>query len=166
MKTIQEEWDIFHKGSLYKKLSPRYKKSIDWILEQYINLSEDEDILEKNVVFVSFRDDGSLKLSGPKEMKINRRRLLNLDALDFDYGLYFQGNYTMPFFGNNEIGLFRAGKMDEIENGDICVVQHKPTTNLFLATKEETGFFYLNCNFLGTEEDCELLSILVNVETR
>jgi hypothetical protein len=56
--------------------------------------------------------------------------------------------------------------VDEIENGDICLIKLKLMKTYYLATKEETGFFDLDCSYLGSEEEVEVFGKLVNIETR
>ena len=151
---------------LYQHLLPRYKKSIEWIIKTYIELSEKENIPTK-VYFVTKQKNDSIKIHSPLEVEINQRRLLNLNVLDFDFGLYFTSNTFMPFLGEKEIGLFEATNyIDEIEDGDICLLADKIEDKLWLATKEKTGFFTLDCEFLDGGEALVLLGKLVNIETR
>ena len=73
----------------------------------------------------------------------------------------------MPFIGEKEIGLFEATSyLDEIEDGDICLLADKIEDKLWLATKEKTGFFTLDCEFLDDGAGLVLLGKLVNIETR
>ena len=68
------------------------------------------------------------------------------NSLNFDFGLYFTSNAFMPFFGEKEIGLIEATDyIDEIEDGDICLLVDKIKNKYWLATKEKTGFFTLDC---------------------
>lgn len=151
---------------LYQNMLPRYQKNIEWIIREYIKLTEDENIKVK-IHFVTPMEDGSIKIHSPMEEQVNQRRLLNLNSLDFDFGLYFTSNTFMPFFGEKEIGLFEStNDMDEIEIGDICLLTDKIKNRYWLATKEKTGFFTLDCEYLESEEAFVLLGKLVNIETK
>ena len=92
---------------------------------------------------------------------------LNLNLLKFDFGLYFISDAFMPFFGEKETGLFEViDDMSEVENGDICLLIDKIENKHWLATKEETGFFTLDCEYLDRGEALALLGKLVNIETK
>ena len=72
----------------------------------------------------------------------------------------------MPFFGESEIALFNDScDMSELENGDICLVR-TIFGDHYLATKEETGFFELDCSYLDNGAELVLIGKLVNIETR
>jgi len=145
---------------------PRYQKNIEWIIREYIKLTEEENIKVK-IHFVTPMEDGSIKMHSPIEEQVNQRRLLNLNSLDFDFGLYFTSDAFMPFFGEREIGLVEATNyMDEIEDGDICLLADKIEDKYWLATKEKTGFFTLDCEYLDNGEAVVLLGKIVNIETR
>lgn len=150
---------------LYQHILPRYQRNIEWMLREYIKATETENI-KTQVQFVTPMDNGTVKLHSPIQEEINQRRLLNLNALNFDFGLYFVSDHFMPFFGEKEIGLFEiTGCMDDLENGDICLVFDN-FNRMWLATKEETGFFELDCTYLDDGKDLKLLGKLVNIETR
>ena len=90
-----------------------------------------------------------------------------MNLLDFDFGIYFTSDAFMPFFGEKEIGLFEAiDDINEVENGDICLLIDKIENKHWLATKEETGFFTFDCEYLDSGESLVLLGKLVNIETR
>lgn len=145
---------------------PRYQKNIEWIIKEYIKLTEEENIKVK-IHFVTPMEDGSIKMHSPIEEQVNQRRLLNLNSLDFDFGLYFTSDAFMPFFGEREIGLVEATNyMDEIEDGNICLLADKIEDKYWLATKEKTGFFTLDCEYLDNGEAVVLLGKIVNIETR
>lgn len=145
---------------------PRYQRNVEWLIKEYIKQTETENIKVK-VHFVTPIENGLIKLHSPMEEEINQRRLLNLNILNFDFGLYFTSDEFMPFFGEKEIGLFKeVNCIDELENGDICLVADKTWNNLWLTTKEETGFFELDCSFLDDGKGLKLLGKLVNIETR
>ena len=168
MKINEEHWQELRQCSLYKNLLPRYQKIIEWIFKEYTEMSEEEN-KEILVYFVNPQKNGSIKLQ-PSELKtaaISRRKLLNLDVLDFNFGLQFTSNKFMPFFGSCETGLFSSSRpVDEIENGDICLVKLKDTNENYLATKEEVGFFELDTSYLGSFEDIELMGVLINIRTK
>ena len=110
---------------LYQNILPRYQKNIEWIIKEYIKLTEEENIKVK-VYFIAPMEDYSIQIYSPIEAQVNQRCLLNLNSLNFDFGLYFSGDRFMPFFGEKEIGLFKiTNNMDEVENGDICLLSDK-----------------------------------------
>lgn len=151
---------------LYQSMLPRNQKIVEWMIREYIKLAEEENIKVK-IHFVTPMEDGSIKIHSPKEEQVNRRRLLNLNVLDLDFGLYFTSDAFMPFFGEKETGLFKViDDMSEVENGDICLLIDKIENKHWLATKEETGFFTLGCEYLDRGEALVLLGKLVNIETK
>lgn len=166
MKITDKHLIELRKCELYQKMLPRYQKNLEWLIGEYINLSEQENIKTKTW-FITKQKDGSIKIHSPFENEINRRRLLNLGVVDFDFGLWPTSDCFMPFFGASEIALFSNSRpIDEIDNGEVCLIKHKVSDKYFLVTKEETGFFELNCNYLGTYEEVEIVGILINVETK
>ena len=166
MKINEKHLKELHECELYQRILPRYQKNIEWMLREYIKATEEENISTK-VHFVTPLKDGVIKLHSVMYEDINQRRLLNLNVLDFDFGLYFTSDKFMPFFGKNEIGLFKAASyMEELENGDICLVMDKIDDKIWLATKEETGFFELDYTYLNEGDGLVLLGKLVNIETR
>ena len=151
---------------LYQNMLPQNQKIVEWIIREYIKLAEEENIKVK-IHFVTPLEDGSIKIHNSKEEQVNRRRLLNLNALDFDFGLYFTSDAFMPFFGEKETGLFESvDDMNKVENGDICLLIDKIENKHWLATKEKTGFFTLDCEYLDSGEALVLLGKLVNIETK
>ena len=165
MKINEKHLKELRECELYQRILPRYQKNIEWMLKEYIKATEAENIKTK-VQFVTPMDNGTVKLHSPIQEEINQRRLLNLNALNFDFGLYFTSDKFMPFFGEKEIGLFEiTGCMDDLENGDICLVADN-FNRMWLATKEETGFFELDCTYLDDGKGLVLLGKLVNIETR
>ena len=165
MKINDKHLKELRECELYQYILPRYQRNIEWMLREYIKATEIENIKTK-VQFVTPMDDGTVKLHSPIQEEINQRRLLNLNALNFDFGLYFTSDKFMPFFGEKEIGLFEiTGCMDDLENGDICLVADN-FNRMWLATKEETGFFELDCTYLDDGKGLVLLGKLVNIETR
>ena len=165
MKINEKHLRELRQCELYQKILPRYQKNIEWMLREYIKATETENI-KTQVQFVTPMDNGTIKLHSSIQEEINQRRLLNLNALNFDFGLYFTSDKFMPFFGEKEIGLFEVtGCMDDLENGDICLVADD-FNRMWLATKEETGFFELDCTYLDDGKDLKLLGKLVNIETR
>lgn len=151
---------------LYQSMLPQNQKIVEWIIREYIKLAEEENIKVK-IHFVTPLEDGSIKIHNSKEEQVNRRRLLNLNALDFDFGLYFTSDAFMPFFGEKETGLFESvDDMNKVENGDICLLIDKTENKHWLAIKENTGFFTLDCEYLDSGEALVLLGKLINVETK
>lgn len=165
MKINDKQLEELRNCELYQSMLPRYQKSIEWIIKQYIESTEAENI-ETTSYFVTKQENGAIKLHSPLKVNITQRRLLNLNNLDFDFGLQFTSDYFMPFFGDGETALFNSSRnIDEIENGDICLIKLKLMKSYYLATKEETGFFNLDCSYLGSEEEVEVLGKLINIET-
>ena len=165
MKINDKHLKELRECELYQYILPRYQKNIEWMLKEYIKATEIENI-KTQVHFVTPMDNGTIKLHSLIQEEINQRRLLNLNALNFDFGLYFTSDKFMPFFGEKEIGLFEiTGCMDDLENGDICLVSDN-FNRMWLATKEETGFFELDCTYLDDGKGLVLLGKLVNIETR
>ena len=145
MKINDKQLEQLRSCELYQNILPRYQRNIEWIIKEYIKLTEEENIKVK-VYFVTPTEDGSIQIHSPIEAQVNQRCLLNLNFLDFDFGLYFSSDIFMPFFGEKETGLFEiTNNMDEVENGDICLLSDKIENKHWLATKEITGFFTLDC---------------------
>lgn len=166
MKINDKQLEQLRSCELYQSILPRYQKNIEWIIKEYIKLTEEENIKVK-IHFVTLMEDGSIKIHSPKEERVNQRRLLNLNLLNFDFGLYFINDAFMPFFGEKEIGLFESvDDMNKVENGDICLLIDKIENKHWLATKEKTGFFTLDCEYLDSGEALVLLGKLVNIETK
>ena len=165
MKINEKHLKELRQCELYQHILPRYQKNIEWMFKEYIKATEEENI-ETKVYFVAPIKNGSIKLHSPIMDNINQRRLLNLNALNFDFGLHLTSDAFMPFFGNSEIALFSGSRtIDELENGDVCLVR---TTfgDHYLVTKEETGFFELNCSYLDDGKNLILIGTLINIETR
>lgn len=166
MKINEKHLKELRQCELYQHILPRYQKNIEWMLREYIKATEEEN-LQTKIHFVTPLKDGTIKLHSPMQDNINQRRLLNLNALDFDFGLHFVSDEYMPFFGENEIGLFEETRdMDDLTNGDICLVADKLYDRMWLATKEETGFFELDCSYLDDGTGLTLIGKLINIETR
>ena len=166
MKINDKQLEQLRSCELYQSILPRYQKNIEWIIKEYIKLTEEENIKVK-IHFVTLMEDGSIKIHSPKEERVNQRRLLNLNLLNFDFGLYFISDAFMPFFGEKEIGLFESvDDMNKVENGDICLLIDKTENKHWLATKEKTGFFTLDCEYLDNGESIVLLGKLINIETK
>ena len=166
MKINDKQLKELRSCELYQSMLPRNQKIVEWMIREYVKLAEEENIKVK-IHFVTPMEDGSIKIYSPKEEQINRRRLLNLNSLGFNFGLYFISDAFMPFFGEKEIGLFEViDDMSEVENGDICLLIDKIENKHWLATKEETGFFTLDCKYLDNGEALALLGKLVNIETK
>ena len=166
MKINDKQLKELRSCELYQSMLPRYQKNVEWIIEEYIKLTEEENIKVK-IHFVTPMEDSSIKIHSPKEEQVNQRCLLNLNLLNFDFGLYFTNNAFMPFFGEKEIGLFETiDNIDEVENGDICLLIDKIENKHWLATKEKTGFFTLDCEYFDSGDALVLLGKLVNIETK
>lgn len=166
MKINEKHLKELRQCELYQRILPRYQKNIEWMFKEYIKATEEENI-ETRVHFVTPMENGTIKLHSVIKDNINQRRLLNLNITDFDFGLHFISDKFMPFFGENEIALFeKTEDMKTLENGDICLVSSKIDGKIWLTTKEETGFFELDCTYLDDGAGLILLGKLVNIETR
>lgn len=166
MKISDKQLKELRSCELYQSMLPRNQRIVEWMIREYIEFAKEENIKVK-IHFVTPMEDGSIKIHSPKEQQVNQRRLLNLNSLGFDFGLYFTSDTFMPFFGEKEIGLFETiNDMSEVKNGDICLLIDKTEHKYWLATKEETGFFTLDCKYLDNGEALALLGKLVNIETR
>ena len=166
MKISDKQLKELRSCELYQSMLPRNQRIVEWMIREYIELAEEENIKVK-IHFVTPMEDGSIKIHSPKEERVNQRRLLNLNLLNFDFGLYFISNAFMPFFGEKEIGLFESvDDMNKVENGDICLLIDKTENKHWLATKEETGFFTFDCEYLDSGEALVLLGKLINIETK
>lgn len=166
MKINEKHLKELRQCELYQHILPRYQKNIEWMFKEYIKITEEENI-ETKIHFVTPMKDGTVKLHSVIKDNVNQRRLLNLNATDFDFGLHFVSDKFMPFFGENEIALFEETEdIETLENGDICLVSSKIDGKIWLTTKEETGFFELDCTYLDDGAGLILLGKLVNIETR
>ena len=166
MKINEKHLKELRQCELYQHILPRYQKNIEWMFREYIKATEEENI-ETRVHFVTPMEDGTIKIHSVIKDNVNQRRLLNLNATDFDFGLHFVSDKFMPFFGENEIALFEETEdIETLENGDICLVSSKIDGKIWLTTKEETGFFELDCTYLDDGAGLVLLGKLVNIETR
>lgn len=166
MKINDKHLKELRQCEMYQSILPRYQKVVEWLLKEYIEVTEKENI-KTEVYFVTKKDNGSIKMHSPLEVDINQRRLLNLNALDFDFGLNFTSDCFMPFFGENEIALFSSwNNVEENDFGDICLVKFKTLNELFLVTKEENGYFELDGTYLDHGENLEVLGVLINIETK
>ena len=139
MKITEKHLKELRQCELYQNILPRYQKNIEWMLKEYIKATEEDNITTK-VYFVTILKNDSIEIHSPLDVEVNRRRLLNLSALDFD--------------------------LNDIENGDICLVKSKVSDEIWLATKEETGFFELDCSYLDSGEGLVVLATMINIETR
>ena len=166
MKINEKHLKELRNCELYQHMLPRYQRNIEWIIKEYIKLTEAENINTK-IHFITKMEDGSVRIHSPLNADINQRRLLNLNILDFDFGLRPTSNAFMPFFGEEEIALFSGPRsINEIGNGDICLIRLKGTNQFFLATKEQADFYDLECNYLCAQAQAKLHGILVNIETK
>lgn len=166
MKINEKHLKELRQCELYQHILPRYQKNIEWMFKEYIKITEEENI-ETKIHFVTPMKDGTVKLHSVIKDNVNQRRLLNLNATDFDFGLHFVSDKFMPFFGENEIALFEETEdIEALENGNICLVSSKIDGKIWLTTKEETGFFELDCTYLDDGAGLILLGKLVNIETR
>ena len=107
MKINEKHLKELRQCVIYQRILPRYQKNIEWMLREYIKATEAENIKTK-VYFVAPTEYGGIKIHSPLETDINQRRLLNLNELDFVFGLQFTSDAFMPFFGDSEIARILA----------------------------------------------------------
>ena len=75
---------------LFKRLSKRHRGIVEWTIREYLEIQElaNEKIPIK-VYLITTEKDESLDLKTYVNYSINRRRLENLNVLDFDFGIIF-----------------------------------------------------------------------------
>lgn len=151
---------------LYDSLNPRHKKIVDWTIREYADIEEKSNKLVSTEVFtITSSKEEPVSMQLAIERSINRRRLENLDALDFDFGLRFVSEGYMPFFTENDTALFKQ-RSNDFDIGDMCLLEFKIGGALWLGFAEENGFFSLDGDYLGNDEDLKILGTLVNIESR
>lgn len=151
---------------VYDSLNPRHKKIVDWTIREYADIEEKSSRLVSTEVFtITSSKDEPVTMQLAIERSINRRQLENLDALDFDFGLRFVNEGYMPFFTENDTALFKQ-QGDDFDVGDMCLLEFKIGGALWLGFAEENGFFSLDGDYLGDDEDLKILGTLVNIESR
>lgn len=151
---------------LYDSLNPRHKKIVDWTIREYADIEEKSNKLVSTEVFtITSSKEEPVSMQLAIERSINRRQLENLDALDFDFGLRFVNEGYMPFFTENDTALFKR-QGDDFDVGDMCLLEFKIGGALWLGFAEENGFFSLDGDYLGDDEDLKILGTLVNIESR
>lgn len=166
MKINEKQLKELRNCELYQKILPKYQKTVEWIIKEYIELTERENIPIK-CYFVTEQDNGSIKIHSSLETEINQRHLLNLNDLNFDFGLKFLTDGFMPFFAEKDVALFNTLYFaEDIDNEDIILIKIKTLGQYFLVTKGETGYFELDCNYLCAYDEAEIIGVLVNVETK
>lgn len=150
---------------LYRNLSLRHRKIIDWTIQEYASIEKDANkLIETDIYIIQTPMGEPINFKNPITKKISRRNLDSLDRLDFDFGLEFLNNKRyMPFFTDIDIALF---KYQEPEVGDLCLVKLKAMGTYWLCFMEENGFFELDGSYLGDEEEIEVVGVLVNNEVR
>ena len=163
-KFDKDELQELRDCELIQKLNKRHRKIVEWQIRQYLEI---ESISNEEIPTEIFTVKGSksepIDFEKPQNYIVNRRKLENLNNLEFDFGLYFYLENYMPFFTDQDVGLFKAA---EPEAGDMCLVKAKVAKAYWLAFKEENGFFDLDGDFLDDGEGVEIVGVLVNIETR
>ena len=151
---------------LYDTLNSRHKKIVNWTIKEYADIEEKSSKLVSTEVFtITSSKEEPVTMQLAIERSINRRQLENLDALDFDFGLRFVNEGYMPFFTENDTALFKR-QGNDFDTGDMCLLEFKVGGALWLGFAEENGFFSLDGDYLGDNEDLKILGTLVNIETR
>lgn len=156
---------------LIQKLNKRHRKIVEWTIREYLEIeANSNEKIPVEIHTIKNSKSEPIDFTKPQNYSVARRKLENLNATDFDFGLYFYMNNYMPFFTDQDVGLFKTIKTtddeDEVETGDMCLVKMKYVENYWLAFKEENGFFALDGDFLGNDKDIEIVGVLVNIETR
>ena len=167
----KDELEELRDCELIQKLNKRHRKIVEWTIREYLEIEakSNEKIPVKVCIMEKLKSESFIFIS-QKDYMVSRRKLENLNVTDFDFGLYFYKENYMPFFTDQDVGLFKTIKTnddkDEVETGDMCLVKMKYIENYWLAFKEENGFFALDGDFLGDDKDIEIVGVLVNIETR
>ena len=104
-------------------------------------------------------------IQSPISYNVKRRRLENLNVIDFDFGLEFVNDNYMPFFTSSDVALFKE-PTEDVEAGDMCLVKDKYLNNWYLAFKEMNGFFELDGSFLYEGDSINVVGVLVNIESK
>ena len=165
MNITQNDWEELCDCRLFQELKPRYKKVIEWALRNYIEASEEEPIeIPAHIAYKQINN--SIHLGNDIGIKVNQRDLLNLNRLDFDFGLKFLNDDFMPFFGKDDIALFNGKELLELEVGDICLIWHKNDRKFYLTTFEDFGFLEIGDKACFNCDDVCIEGILVNIETK
>ena len=149
----------------YEKLSPRHQRIVAWTIKEYLDIEEktNERIpVEIWTVDTPMGEPIHKFVDSPITHDITRRRLDNLNVIDFDYGVRFSDDSYMPFFGEGDTALF-CELCDEPDAGDMCLVKSKICNNWWLAFKEENGFFELDGSFLDDGDGVLVVGVLVNI---
>ena len=98
MKINEKHLKELRQCELYQYILPRYQKNIEWMLREYIKATEEEN-LQTKIHFVTPLKDRTIKLHSPMQDNINQRRLLNLNALNFDFGFYYYYYWNISHIG-------------------------------------------------------------------
>jgi len=165
----KDELEELRECELIQKLNKRHRKIVEWTIREYLEIeAKSNEKISTEIHAVKNSKSEPIDFTKPQNYSVERRKLENLNAIDFDFGLYFYMNNYMPFFTDQDVGLFRAVKIveDEVETGDMCLVKAKVGGNHWLAFKEENGFFDLEGDFLDCGTGVEIVGVLVNIETR
>lgn len=152
----------------YDKLSPRHQRIVAWTIKEYLDIEEKSNERIPTEIWTVDTPMGEpihKFVDSPITHNIMRRRLDNLNVIDFDYGIRFSDDSYMPFFCEGDTALF-CDFYDGPDTGDMCLVKSKICNNWWLAFKEENGFFELNGSFLDNGEGILVVGILVNIESK
>lgn len=167
----KDELEELRDCELIQKLNKRHRKIVEWTIREYLEIeAKSNEKIPVEIHAVKNSKFEPIDFTKPQNYLVVRRKLENLNATDFDFGLYFYMNNYMPFFTDQDVGLFKTIKTtddeDEVETGDMCLVKMKYVESYWLAFKEENSFFALDGDFLGDDKDIEIVGVLVNIETR
>ena len=167
----KDELEELRECELIQKLNKRHRKIVEWTIREYLEIeAKSNEKISTEIHAVKNSKSEPIDFTKPQNYSVERRKLENLNAIDFDFGLYFYMNNYMPFFTDQDVGLFKTIKTtddkDEVETGDMCLVKMKYVESYWLAFKEENGFFALDGDFLGDDKEMEIVGVLVNIETR
>lgn len=152
----------------YEKLSPRHQRIVEWTIKEYLDIEKKSNELiptEIWTVDTLLGEPIQKFVQSPVTRNVTRRRLDNLNATDFDYGVKFGNDSYMPFFCEGDVALF-VELLDEPDAGDMCLVKSRICNNWWLAFKEENGFFGLDGSFLDDGEGLIVVGVLVNIQAK
>ena len=170
MQTIESDRSISKDvvvEALREALAKAYRKHIE-IPDCLVRVDIEEKsskLIPTEVFSITSSKEEPVTMQLAIERSINRRQLENLDALDFDFGLRFVNEGYMPFFTENDTALFKR-QGDDFDTGDMCLLEFKIGGARWLGFAEENGFFSLDGDYLGDDEDLKILGTLVNIESR
>lgn len=167
----KDELEELRDCELIQKLNKRHRKIVEWTIREYLEIeAKSNEKIPVEIHTIKNSKSEPIDFTKPQNYSVARRKLENLNATDFDFGLYFYMNNYMPFFTDQDVGLFKTIKTtddeDEVETGDMCLVKMKYVENIGLPLKKKMVSLLWMATFLGDDKDIEIVGVLVNIETR